>query len=116
MLDLDLGLGEFVKSCADEVRRVVGAIRQHHEDKQIVNILDEMLRNPRYRFRNTTKLANAIGDTTPDQAITRHILVKMGADHNTKDDGKDTWQMKKYWEDTSGPPWKLKANCKPGNR
>jgi hypothetical protein len=108
MLDIDLGLGELVKSSGEAVAGVVKAIRRHYEERQIVQRLDGMLRDSRFRFRNTRKLADAIGDTTPDEAVTRHILVKMGAEHNTKDDGKDSWQMRKYWEDTPGPPWRLK--------
>jgi hypothetical protein len=116
MSGINLGLGELVKSGNQAVRDVITTITKHYQDEQLIKILDEMLRSPRYRFRSTKLMAKEIGDTTPNQEITRHILVKMGAQPNSLPDGKDTWQMAKYWEETAGPPWKLKPDVNPGKR
>jgi hypothetical protein len=65
----------------------------------------------RYRFRQTSVLAQAIDDTTGDHQITGAFLQNMGARHNIKEGGKDSWTMDQYWE---GPPWRLRKGVKPG--
>jgi hypothetical protein len=86
-------------------------------------LLDEMLRNPKWRFRETARLAAKINDTTAGYSITTIFLREMGAHHNIKlKDARDTWWMPKYWEEdasghgsTKDGKWKLRKGITPGN-
>jgi len=62
-------------------------------------ILDQELRDPRFRFRETSRLATRIDDKTTGHVVTRALLRGMGAYHNTKENGRDTWSMLDYWEE-----------------
>ena len=114
-MDVDFGLGDLLKGGSEEIRNWIEWRRKNRQDQQPKDQLDEMLRNPRWRLRETTTLAAEINDTTDDYKITRTLLRQMGASHNHKPGGKDTWWMRKYWEQTPGGSWKLKKKVKPGN-
>jgi hypothetical protein len=82
--------------------------RRNHRADQPLRILDEMLRNPRYRFREAATLAQAIDDTTADRRITSRLLLALGARHNVQQNGVDSWTMDKYWKRGSDGGWSLR--------
>lgn len=100
----------------DEVERWIKRWRQ----RKPIKILDEELRWEQHRFREVATLAAAIGDETKDHAITKELLKHMGAKHNKRPGGRDTWWMPKYWEQdaagsgtSDGGKWKLRKGIKP---
>ena len=92
------------------------------QQQQPTKTLDEMLRNPKYKFRETKRLAAAIHDDTKDHKVTVDLLRGMGATANIREDGTDSWAMHKYWEEANPPgtgtdttgKWKLRKDVKPG--
>jgi len=111
-LDLGGSVKGLIEGLGNQLREWINWWRKNNSDKQPERILDEMLRNPKFRFRETHTLAKAIHDTTEGYTVTQAILRKLGARHNIRE--KDTWTMDKYWKKDPKGKWTLKIGVKPG--
>lgn len=87
--------------------------RSHVHDRTPAEILDEMLRNPIYRFRKLETLARAIDDATDGSAATRVLLERLGARRNMG--VKDSWTMDRYWAQGQDGVWQLEAGVVAGD-
>ena len=63
--------------------------------KNVEEHLDEMLRNPRYAFRELRTLARVFGDDSPNLTVTKTILRSMGARRNLGE--ADVWIKEGNW-------------------
>jgi hypothetical protein len=106
------GVRAIVEGIGNQARDWIDWWRKNRGEQQPMKILDEMLRHPKYRFRETDRLAKAINDNTDGRVVTETLLRKMGARHNILK--RDTWTMDKYWEKTPEGIWRLRKRVKPG--
>ena len=81
-------------------------------EEEPIAVLDEMLRNPIYRFRDLQSLARSINDTSEGLADTRAILNQIGARRNVGE--KNSWTMDKYWQQDAAGVWSLRSGVVAG--
>jgi len=116
MADDDIGLGSAVKGLisglGEQARAWIDWWRKNRRDQQPARIISEMLRNPRFRFRETSTLARAIHDTTEGDVVTIAILKHLGARHNLG--SKDSWIVDDNWEQDATGTWRLRSSVEPG--
>jgi hypothetical protein len=112
----DIGLGSIVKGAIEglgkQARDWIDWWRNNKRQQQPMKILDEMLRHPKYRFRETSTLARAIHDTTTGHVVTVALLQHIGARHNLGK--KETWTKDDNWEQDDNGTWSLRSRVEPG--